>query len=111
MADTDKRDYVAEATAQGWDENYEGDNKVDAQVFVEKGEKIAAIAQSQRNKAQAENVQLNARLARVETQESQGYRQGNSAISRPSADTKHYSSGRLPTPIPSTAAGSAHNLL
>ncbi len=60
------RDWVAEATAQGWDENYEGENKVDAQVFVEKGERIAAIAQSQRNKAQAENVRLEGRLAKLE---------------------------------------------
>ncbi len=64
---TEERDYVAEATAQGWDENYEGENKVDAQVFVEKGEKIAAIAQSQRNKAQAENALLADRIAKLES--------------------------------------------
>jgi len=64
---TEERDYVAEATAQGWDENYEGDNKVDAQVFVEKGERIAAIAQSQRNKAQAENALLSDRIAKLES--------------------------------------------
>jgi len=64
---TEERDWVAEATAQGWDENYEGDNKVDAQVFVEKGERIAAIAQSQRNKAQAENALLADRIAKLES--------------------------------------------
>ncbi len=64
---TEERDYVAEATAQGWDENYEGENKVDAQVFVEKGERIAAIAQSQRNKAQAENANLVSRIAKLES--------------------------------------------
>ena len=41
-----ERDYVAEATEQGWDPNYEGENKVDAQTFVEKGEKIAGILKS-----------------------------------------------------------------
>ena len=40
------RDYEAEAKEQGWDPNYDGDNKVDAQTFVEKGEKIAGIMKS-----------------------------------------------------------------
>ncbi len=40
------RNYEAEATEQGWNPDFEGDNKVDAKTFVEKGEKIAGIATS-----------------------------------------------------------------
>lgn len=37
---SDERDYEKEALADGWNPNYEGDNKVDAKTFVERGEKI-----------------------------------------------------------------------
>ena len=40
----EERDYEAEATEQGWNPNYDGENKTDAKTFVEKGEKIAGIA-------------------------------------------------------------------
>ena len=40
----EERNYEEEATEQGWNPNYDGDNKTDAKTFVEKGEKIAGIA-------------------------------------------------------------------
>ncbi|KKM69161.1 hypothetical protein LCGC14_1453630 [marine sediment metagenome] len=62
-----ERDYVAEATAQGWKEDFEGPNKTDAQTFVEKGEKIAALAITQRDATKVENAQLSGRIAKLET--------------------------------------------
>ena len=56
MAD-EERDYKAEALNQGWNPDYEGDNKVDAQTFVEKGEKIAAIATS-KNRRLEDRIQI-----------------------------------------------------
>ena len=53
MADLEERDYEAEATEQGWNPDFEGDNKVDAQTFVEKGEKIAGIATSKNRKLES----------------------------------------------------------
>lgn len=44
--DEENRNYEAEAKEQGWNPDFEGDNKVDAQTFVEKGEKIAGILKS-----------------------------------------------------------------
>lgn len=64
---TEERDYVAEATAQGWKEDYEGTNKTDAKTFVEKGEQIAALAITQRDATKAENTQLSTRIAKLET--------------------------------------------
>ncbi len=64
---TEERDYVAEATAQGWKENFEGPNKSDAKTFVEKGEKIAALAITQRDATKAENAQLSNRIAKLES--------------------------------------------
>ncbi len=61
------RDYVAEATAQGWKEDFEGPNKTDAQTFVEKGEQIAALAITQRDATKVENAQLSGRIAKLET--------------------------------------------
>jgi len=40
----EERNYEEEAVAQGYNPDYDGPNKVDAKTFVEKGEKIAAIA-------------------------------------------------------------------
>ena len=40
----EERDYEAEATEQGWNPDFDGPNKTDAKTFVEKGEKIAGIA-------------------------------------------------------------------
>ena len=45
MAD-EARDYEAEAKEQGYNPNYDGDNKVDAKTFVERGEKFVGIANS-----------------------------------------------------------------
>ena len=59
----EERDYVAEATRQGWREDYDGDNKTDAQTFVEKGERIAGIAQSN---AAREKTQFENRIAKLE---------------------------------------------
>ena len=42
----DTRDYEELAKEQGYNENYDGPNKVDAKVFVERGEKIAGILKS-----------------------------------------------------------------
>ena len=64
---TEDRDYVAEATAQGWKENFEGPNKSDAKTFVEKGEQIAALAITQRDATKVENAQLSSRIAKLET--------------------------------------------
>jgi len=46
MSEEDVRDYETEAKDQGWNENFDGPNKVDAKVFVERGEKIAGILKS-----------------------------------------------------------------
>jgi hypothetical protein len=56
------RDYVAEATEQGWkpEEDYTGENWADAQTFVERGEKIAGILKSK-------NDRLENRIARLES--------------------------------------------
>ncbi len=64
---TEDRDYVAEATAQGWKEDFEGPNKTDAKTFVEKGEQIAALAITQRDATKVENAQLSGRIAKLET--------------------------------------------
>lgn len=40
---SEERDYEKEALADGWNPNYEGDNKVDAKTFVERGEKISGL--------------------------------------------------------------------
>jgi len=40
----EERNYEAEATEQGWNPDFDGPNKTDAKTFVEKGEKIAGIA-------------------------------------------------------------------
>lgn len=40
----EERNYEAEAKEQGWNPDYDGPNKTDAKTFVEKGEKIAGIA-------------------------------------------------------------------
>ena len=45
----EERNYEEEATEQGWNPDYDGPNKTDAKTFVEKGEKIAGIANA-RNK-------------------------------------------------------------
>jgi len=55
----EERNYTEEAVAQGWNENYDGANKVDAKEFVEKGEKIAGILKSK-------NERLETRLASLE---------------------------------------------
>ena len=60
----EERDYVAEATVQGWREDYDGDNKTDAKTFVEKGERIAGIAVS---KAAREKTQFESRIAKLES--------------------------------------------
>lgn len=53
----EERNYEAEATEQGWNPDFEGDNKVDAKTFVEKGEKIAGIATS-KNKRLEGRIQV-----------------------------------------------------
>ena len=55
---SEERDYVAEATEQGWNPDYEGDNKVDAKVFVEKGERIAGIMKSRLDRQDSQIRQL-----------------------------------------------------
>ena len=40
----EERNYEEEAKEQGWNPDYDGPNKTDAKTFVEKGEKIAGIA-------------------------------------------------------------------
>ncbi len=60
----DTRDYVAEATEQGWNPDFEGDKKVDAKTFVEKGERIAGIAQSQRER---DKVYFEGKIAKLES--------------------------------------------
>ena len=40
---SDERDYEKEALEDGWNPNFEGDNKVDAKTFVERGEKISGL--------------------------------------------------------------------
>jgi hypothetical protein len=44
------RDWESEAKEQGWNPDYDGENKVDAKTFVEKGEKIAGILKSKVDK-------------------------------------------------------------
>ncbi len=61
------RNYVEEATVQGWKpkEDWNDPDKpwVDAQTFVEKGERIAGIA---RSRADKERVQFESRIASLE---------------------------------------------
>ena len=40
---SEERDYEKEALEDGWNPNYEGENKVDAKTFVERGEKISGL--------------------------------------------------------------------
>ena len=40
---SEERDYEKEALDDGWNPNYDGDNKVDAKTFVERGEKISGL--------------------------------------------------------------------
>jgi len=54
-----ERNYEEEAAEQGWNPDYDGPNKTDAKTFVEKGEKIAGIAN-------ARNKNLEARLHNLE---------------------------------------------
>lgn len=49
----EERNYEVEATEQGWNPDFEGDNKVDAKTFVEKGEKIAGIATSKNRRLES----------------------------------------------------------
>lgn len=43
---TEDRDYEKEALADGWNPNFEGEGKVDAKTFVERGEKISGMLKS-----------------------------------------------------------------
>ena len=57
----DERDYVAEATEQGWSEDKDSlpEGKwVDAKTFVEKGERIAGIMKSRLDRQDSEIRQL-----------------------------------------------------
>lgn len=40
---SEERDYEKEALADGWNPNFEGEGKVDAKTFVERGEKISGM--------------------------------------------------------------------
>lgn len=54
MSEEGVRDYEAEASEQGWNPDYDGPNKTDAKTFVEKGEKIAGIANSRVKKLEVQ---------------------------------------------------------
>jgi len=54
----DERNYEAEAKEQGWNPDYDGENKTDAKTFVERGEKIAGILKSRLDKQEAQIAQL-----------------------------------------------------
>ena len=54
----EERNYEAEAKEQGWNPDYDGPNKTDAQTFVERGEKIAGILKSRLDKQEAQIAQL-----------------------------------------------------
>ena len=43
---SEERDYEAEAIADGWNPNFEGEGKKDAKTFVEDGEKISGMLKS-----------------------------------------------------------------
>ncbi len=53
-----ERDYETEAREQGWNPDYDGPNKVDPKVFVEKGEKIAGMALKRLEKAESQITTL-----------------------------------------------------
>ena len=55
----EERDYTAEAREQGWNPDHEGENKVDAKTFVERGEKIIGIVKSK-------NARLEGRIETLE---------------------------------------------
>lgn len=55
----EERDYKAEAKEQGWNPDHEGENKVDAKTFVERGEKIIGIVKSK-------NARLENRIEHLE---------------------------------------------
>ncbi len=50
MNEESVRDYESEATEQGWNPDFDGPNKTDAKTFVEKGERIAGIANKKNKK-------------------------------------------------------------
>ena len=54
----EERNYETEAVEQGWNPDFDGPNKVDAQTFVERGEKIAGILKSRLDKQEAKIAQL-----------------------------------------------------
>jgi hypothetical protein len=54
----EERNYETEAEEQGWNPNFDGPNKVDAQTFVERGEKIAGILKSRVDKQDVEITRL-----------------------------------------------------
>ena len=78
--DEENRNYEAEAKAQGWNPDYEGENKVDAKLFVEKGEKIAGILKSK-------NTRLEDRIQILES--------SNQAMLAANKDFGAYKDGQL----------------
>jgi len=67
---SEDRDFVAEASKEGWvsQDQWKGDPKKwsDAETFVQNGERIAGIAVSKARKLESTVEELNARLAEVE---------------------------------------------
>ena len=78
--DEENRDYEAEAKEQGWNPDFEGDKKVDAKTFVEKGEKIAGILKSK-------NTRLEDRIQILES--------SNQAMLAANKDFGAYKDGQL----------------
>lgn len=91
MAEED-RNYEQEASGQGWKPESEWNNPdkqwIDAQTFVERGEKILPIVQSQRDRAQEKNVQFESRIARLEAANKEFGEYKDSQLARSEARNK-----------------------
>ena len=61
-----ERDYVAEATKDGWNPDYEGKNAKSAQEFVESGEKITGIAVAKARKLETQLETLQSKIEDIE---------------------------------------------
>jgi len=66
MTDRTEEDYVALATKEGWNENYDGANAKTAQEFVEAGEQIAGIAVKKSRALEGKVEQLEENLAKMQ---------------------------------------------
>ncbi len=56
---------VESAKIQGWNENYDGDNKKTAKEFLETGQAINAVLKDRLDKVSEDNKSINAELSKT----------------------------------------------